>query len=391
MTYAIFIVNLFLTVSCQEQFNLQVDHQVRPGAYQLDSYISDLKGKKVGLVVNHTSMVDQTHLVDTLLTLGIDIKLIFSPEHGFKGTAYNGEEVGDSKYDEILIKSLYGKTKKPSAEDLERVDVLLFDIQDVGARFYTYIYTLHYVMEAAAESNKPVIILDRPNPNAHYIDGPIMEPDHTSFVGLHPTPVVYGMTIGEYGQMINGEGWMEDGVSCHLKVIPVSNYTHDTEYILPIAPSPNLPNQLSIYLYPSLCFFEGTVISAGRGTHQQFQIYGHPQMDGTHTFTPVSMTSSKYPKHENNECSGRDLTGVLPSFVRAQKKLNLAYLKDAYTSTQLNDEAFFLENGFFEKLAGTSKLRKQIINDTSLPEIRASWEEGISAFRKTRSKYLIYP
>ena len=218
-----------------------------------------------------------------------------------------------------------------------------------------------------------------------------MEPDHTSYVGLHPTPVVYGMTIGEYGQMINGEGWMEDGVSCHLKVIPVSNYTHDTEYILPIAPSPNLPNQLSIYLYPSLCFFEGTVISAGRGTHQQFQIYGHPKMDGTHTFTPVSMTSSKYPKYENIECLGRDLTGVLPSFVRAQKKLNLAYLKDAYTSTQLNDEAFFLENGFFEKLAGTSKLRKQIINDTSLPEIRASWEEGISAFRKTRSKYLIYP
>ena len=385
------MISMFLTSSCQDQVRTDEDLKVEPGAYNVNAYFPEIKDKRVGLVVNHTSMINETHLVDTLLSLGADIKLIFSPEHGFKGTAYNGEKVNDSDYDGILIKSLYGKTKKPSKEDMDRVDVVIFDIQDVGARFYTYIYTLHYVMEAAAESDKKVIILDRPNPNAHYVDGPIMEPEHTSFVGLHPTPVVYGMTIGEYGKMINGEGWMENSVSCDLEVIPVANYTHDTEYILPHPPSPNLPNQLSIYLYPSLCFFEGTVISAGRGTDQQFQIYGHPDMTGTYSFTPVSMTSSKYPKHENKPCAGRDLTGMLPSFIRSQKKLDLTYLKDAFDSTVLEDDSFFLKSGFFAKLAGTSKLREQIENQLSIEEIRESWKSGLDEFKVVRNKYLLYP
>lgn len=364
---------------------------VLPGAYNMDNYLDLIKDQRIGLVVNHTSMLDNTHLVDTLLNLEYNIRLIFSPEHGFKGTAYNGEKVDDSAYDGISIKSLYGSSKKPSSEDLEKVDILLFDIQDVGARFYTYISTLHYVMEAAAESDIPVIILDRPNPNAHYVDGPIMQEEHSSFVGLHPVPVVYGMTIGEYGHMINGEGWLTDGIRCDLKVIPIKNYDHQTEYILPIPPSPNLPNPRSIYLYPSLCFLEGTVISAGRGTNQQFQIYGHPKMDGSYEFRPKSMSSSKYPKHEGELCFGMDLTRYDAHEYRRQARLDLSHLIHSFNSTSVNADSFFLENGFFELLAGTDVLRNQIINGVAESEIRASWQAGLEQFASTRSKYLIYP
>ena len=365
---------------------------VLPGAYQTEQYLPILAGQRVGLVVNHTSTLGQTHLVDSLMTLGVDIKMIFAPEHGFKGTAYNGEEIKDGLYrGSIPIRSLYGKSKKPAADDLSKVDVVIFDIQDVGARFYTYISTLHYVMEAAAESDKKVIILDRPNPNGHYVDGPVLEKGFESFVGMHPVPVVYGMTIGEYGQMINGEGWLNDGIQCNLSVVPVMHYTHATPYALPIPPSPNLPNQRSILLYPSLCFFEGTVISAGRGTDHQFQAYGHPSMTGDFIYTPVSMTSSKYPKHEGKLCKGVDLRSMSTTGLHAQKGLDLSYLLSAHTETQLSaDEPFFLKSNFFEKLAGTDALRKQVMKGVSPDDIKASWQPGLAAFEEVRGKYLIY-
>lgn len=391
IVYLLLILQITLTSACQKPQANPDPVTVLPGAYNMDNYLDLIKDQRIGLVVNHTSVVDNTHLVDTLLHLDYNIRLIFSPEHGFKGTAYNGEKVDDSAYDGISIKSLYGSSKKPSSEDLEKVDIILFDIQDVGARFYTYISTLHYVMEAAAENDIPVIILDRPNPNAHYVDGPMMQEEHSSFVGLHPVPVVYGMTIGEYGQMINGEGWLKDGMQCDLKVVPIRHYNHQTEYILPIPPSPNLPNQRSIYLYPSLCFLEGTVISAGRGTHQQFQIYGHPNMDGAYEFTPKSMSSSKYPKHEGELCYGMDLTKHDAYQYRNQARLDLSHLIHSFNSTSVNTDSFFLENGFFELLAGTDVLRNQIINGTTEDEIRASWQAGLKQFASTRSKYLIYP
>ena len=364
-----------------------------PGIYQTADYLPLLKDKKVGLVVNHTSTFGEVHLVDSLIALGVDIQLIFSPEHGFKGDAYNGEEVADGVYKgEYPLRSLYGRSKKPSPEDMAQLDVVLFDIQDVGARFYTYISTLHYVMEAAAEAEKEVIILDRPNPNGHYIDGPVLESEHQSFVGMHEVPVVYGMTIGEYGMMINGEGWLKDEQRCSLKVIPVHHYTHDTRYVLPIAPSPNLPNERSILLYPSLCFFEGTVISEGRGTNQQFQIFGHPKMDQTRfSFQPVSMSSSKYPKHEGELCGGVDLSQLDPLEIRSWEQINLDYLITTYRkyASEL-DEPFFLENNFINRLSGTSMFKEQVIGGKSVEDIRASWQPKLEAFKLIREQYLMY-
>ncbi len=351
-----------------------------------------IKDKRVGIVVNHTSMVNDVHLVDTLISLGIDVKLIWAPEHGFGGKAYNGEKVEDELYNgQILIRSLYGKNRKPAADDLADIDVIIFDIQDVGARFYTYISTLHYVMEAAAEIGVKVIILDRPNPNAHYIDGPIREDRFKSFVGMHPVPIVYGMTIGEYGQMINGERWLEEGIQCKLTVIPNQNYTHRSKYILPIPPSPNLPNQKAILLYPSLCLFEGTVVSVGRGTHMQFQIYGHPDFprDGF-TFTPRSMSSSKYPKHEGQLCGGIDLRDKSDATIKREGKLNLTYILQAKSYLKDIDEPFFLTNNWINKLVGTSEFQDQINSGVSIEEIRAGWQEGIDSFKKVRAAYLLY-
>ncbi len=372
--------------------------KVTPGIYQMDRLVSYLGDKRVGLIVNHTSMIDNIHLVDTLLAREVRLGVIFSPEHGFKGTAYNGEEVLDGEYlGKYPIRSLYGKTRKPTTGDMNKIDVLVFDIQDVGVRFYTYASTLHYVMESAAEHNKEVIILDRPNPNAHFIDGPIRKEQFKSFIGMHPVPIVYGMTIGEYGQMINGEGWLKNGIQCRLEVIPIGNYTHSTEYILPVAPSPNLPNQRSVLLYPSICLFEGTVISEGRGTNRQFQVYGHPVFDKEHfSFVPESMSSSKYPKHEGLKCGGVDLTNLDTDEILSWKKINLSYLQDAYQKFGVNGrndpaEDFFLKNGFFEKLAGTEELRMSIIDGKSEEEIRSGWEDDLSEFRKIREKYLIYP
>ncbi|WP_452227954.1 exo-beta-N-acetylmuramidase NamZ family protein [Lacinutrix sp. MEBiC02404] len=370
------------------------------GANQTEAYLPLLNGKRVGIVANQTSVVfkgiskkakstSYTHLVDSLVALQVNVKKVFAPEHGFRGTADAGEVVKDGIDTKtgLPIVSLYGKNKKPSAEQLKDLDVVIFDIQDVGARFYTYISSLHYVMEACAEANIPVLILDRPNPNGHYIDGPILEMEHKSFVGMHPVPVVHGMTIGEYAQMINGEKWLENGVQCKIAVIAMENYTHDTVYNLPINPSPNLPNAKSINLYPSLCFFEGTNVSAGRGTDKQFQIFGSPFLDTkmfpyTYEFTPKPNAGSKYPKHENKQCYGMDL-----STSKYLSRLDLNYIIEAYQATA-NKETFF--NNFFTKLAGTKELQKQIETRHTAYEIKKTWVRGLASYDTMRQAYLLY-
>lgn len=369
------------------------DLKVETAAARIGLYVNLLKGKNIAVVANQTSVIfkelykkkqEARHLVDSLLTLGIEVKKVFAPEHGFRGKADAGEVVKDG-FDTktgLQIISLYGKNKKPSATQLKGIDIVVFDIQDVGARFYTYISSLHYVMEACAEAGIPVIILDRPNPNSHYIDGPVLEAKHTSFVGMHTVPVVYGMTIGEYGQMINGEKWLKNGIQCDLKVIPLKNYNHQTKYSLPIKPSPNLPNDKSINLYPSLCFFEGTNVSAGRGTEMQFQIYGSPYITkSSFTFAPQANEGSKYPKYKKQRCFGEDLRTA-----KNLNKLDLSYLLRAYQ--QNTSKEFF--NTFFTKLAGTEKLQEQIEQGLSEKEIRKTWVQDIISFKKIRKKYLLY-
>ncbi len=363
------------------------------GAQNVAEYLPLLQGMKVGMVVNQTSVIGNKHLVDSLLKLGVEIKMIFAPEHGFRGEADAGEQIKDSKDGQtgIPVVSLYGKKKKPVKEDLVGIDVIVFDIQDVGARFYTYISSLHYVMESCAENGIPIIVLDRPNPNAHYIDGPILEKKYKSFIGMHPVPVVYGMTIGEYAQMINGEGWLENGIKAELTVIKNREYTHNTYYNLPIKPSPNLPNIQSIFLYPSLCFFEGTKMSVGRGTKTQFQIIGHPKYSGSEfSFTPIARPGAKYPKHENQECVGRNLTKLTKGELHELSRLDLSYLIDSYTNLENQDIPFFNDNNFFEKLAGTLELRTQIKAGKTEEEIRATWQDGLLAFEKVRRNYLLY-
>lgn len=369
------------------------------GASQLAIYLPLLKGKKVAVVGNQTSIIvhpkiriktkskkKHTHLIDTLLALDVKIVKVFSPEHGFRGKADAGEKVldGVDVTTGLPIISLYGSNKKPSANQLKDVDLLLFDLQDVGVRFYTYLSTLHYVMEAAAENKIPLVVLDRPNPNAHYVDGPILEKKHQSFVGLHPVPIVYGMTIGEYAKMINGEGWLRNGIQCDLTVIKNKNYTHNTSYTLPVKPSPNLPNAKSIELYPSLCFFEGTTISCGRGTSMQFQIFGHPDLPKKYfpfNFTPQPNEGAKHPKHQGNLCYGLDLRET------RVHKINLQWLLDAYTYYP-KDKEFF--NPFFTKLAGTEELQNQIELGYSQRDIRKGWVKPLLKFKKTRAKYLLY-
>lgn len=386
---------LFLLISFQLNACAQkpaVEEGIKTGADNTELYLSALKGKRIAIVANQTSVIlkkegekEFTHLVDSLLVLNFNIKKVFAPEHGFRGKADAGEVVKDG-FDTktgLPIISLYGKNKKPSKQQLEGIDLVVFDIQDVGARFYTYISSLHYVMEACAEANIPVILLDRPNPNGHYIDGPVLEKEHKSFVGMHPVPVVYGMTIGEYGKMINGEKWLANGIQCDLTVIGLKNYTHQSNYSLPIKPSPNLPNDQSINLYPSLCFFEGTNVNAGRGTNMQFQIYGSPYLDRKNAFsyTPVSNPGAKYPKHKNKMCFGEDL--------RNEKRLDaldLSWLIKA--QAQNSEEPFF--NAFFTKLTGTKSLQEQITKGISEKEIRASWKVGLERFKKIRENYLLY-
>jgi len=357
-------------------------------AMQLDDYLPLLEGKSVGVVGNQTSIVGQTHLVDTLLALGVDIRKIYTPEHGFRGTADAGAKVNSGKDEKtgIPIVSLYGKNKKPTAEMLQDIDVILFDLQDVGVRFYTYISTMSYVMEAATENGIPVIVLDRPNPNGFYVDGPILKPENKSFVGLHSVPVVYGMTIGEYAKMVNGEGWLKGGIVCDLTVIPINNYNRNAIYELPVRPSPNLPNWESVYLYPTLCFFEGTNVSVGRGTELPFQIYGHPDIRGEYTFTPRSTTGASKPLHEGQRCRGENLVDYAHYYEVNSMRLQIEWVIEAYQ--QLKDKGFF--NSYFVKLSGDQQMQRDIENGKSADEIRASWNVGLEAFKAIRTKYLMY-
>jgi uncharacterized protein YbbC (DUF1343 family) len=337
-------------------------------------------------------MIGGQHLIDVLLDRNVDVIKVFAPEHGFRGQKDAGEIVNDEVDAQtgLAIISLYGKNKKPSPQSLQNIDVLVFDIQDVGVRFYTYLSTLHYVMEACAENSVPMILLDRPNPNGFYIDGPVLKPGYESFIGLHPVPLVYGMTIGEYGQMINGEGWLKNGAKCDLSVVKIKGYSHETRYNLPIKPSPNLPNMTSIYLYPSLALFEGTVVSVGRGTEFPFQAVGHPNyLQGDFQFTPLANVGAKTPKLNGQSCNGLDLRDVMANRLRPVKQISLTWLMNFYEVLP-DQENFFLKNNFFNKLAGNDLLMGQIKQGQSQDEIRASWRDDLKAFRQVRERYLIY-
>jgi len=365
--------------------------EIQTAADQPAIYLPKLANKRVGLVVNQTSMTSEGHLVDFLLSKEINVVKIFAPEHGFRGEADAGEHVKDSKDTKtgLSILSLHGKNKKPSSEQLNGIDLVVFDIQDVGARFYTYISTMSYVMEACAEKDIPVMIFDRPNPNGHYVDGPVLKDGFDSFVGLHKIPVVHGMTVGEYALMVNGEGWLKNGVRCALDIIPCANYKHSSFYQLPVRPSPNLPNMTSIYLYPSLCFFEGTSLSVGRGTDTPFQLFGHPDYTaGTYRFTPKPNFGAKYPKHDGKECVGQSLANIPHDLLQKEAALNIDYLINAYKI--LNSEDFFLENNFFNKLAGNDTFMQQIKDGLSAEKIRVSWQADLEAFKKIRKQYLLY-
>lgn len=380
----------------------QNDNLIIIGANRTAKYLPMLKGKRIGIVANQTSVIFKQiatspsaprndiykHLVDSLLDLNINIKKVFSPEHGFRGQADAGEDVKDgvdTKTD-LPIFSLHGTHKKPTKKQLEDIDIMVFDIQDVGVRFYTYISTLHYVMEACAEQNIPLLLLDRPNPNGNYVDGPTLEIEHSSFLGMHPIPLVHGMTIGEYAQMINGEGWLSNGLKCNITIVELQNYTHNSTYSLPIRPSPNLPNDLAITLYPSLGLFEGTNINAGRGTEYQFQRYGAPFLDKDHynfNYTPKPNFGAKYPKHNGEICYGVDLSNI-----KAERKFTLKYILDAYTNAIDKSKVFNTAN--FTTHAGTSKLQQQIEKGLSENEIRATWQKDLNRFKSIRAKYLIY-
>lgn len=382
-----------------------------PGADQMDKYLPMLKGKKVALLVNHTSVVGRSHIIDTLLKLGVNIKVVFGPEHGFRGDAPDGakiESTTDPKTG-VPVVSLYGKKNKPSPEDLQGVDVMVYDIQDVGARFYTFISSMQYFMEAALENGIPLLILDRPNPNGFYVDGPVLDPAFKSFVGMQPVPVVYGMTIGEYAHMILQEGWLSEAANkayeklklirfregakyFQLHVIQVANYTHQSRYVLPVAPSPNLPDIQSVYWYPSTCFFEGTTFSEGRGTPHPFQYIGHPLMPKTmFSFTPVSTKGAPEPKHKGKVCYGYDLSGTPDEVLKkTDNRIQLKYLLEAYQLFP-DKENFFTKNNGINRLAGTDELMQQIKEGKSEEEIRKSWEPKLSQFKTIRKKYLLYP
>jgi uncharacterized protein YbbC (DUF1343 family) len=372
-----------------------------PAANNTDAYVPQLRGKKVGVVANQTSVVYKlapageegangfTHLIDSLVSLGIDIDRVFAPEHGFRGVADAGEHIKDGRDPAtgLPVLSLYGAQRKPGKELLKDLDLVLFDIQDLGVRFYTYIATLQLVMEACAENNIPVMVLDRPNPNAHYVDGPVMEDAHRGFLGLTPIPLVYGMTIGEYAGMINGEGWMEGGLTAKLTVIKLENYTHESSYSLPIRPSPNIPNDQAVRLYPSLGLFEGTNVNAGRGTEFQFQRYGAPFLDSLYydfSYIPEPNFGAGNPKHNGERCFGRDL-----SETDAPDGVSMRWILDAYQHA--TDKTNFFNTAGFTKHAGTENLQRQIEAGWSEAQIKASWEEALLEFRKIRARYLLYP
>ena len=357
--------------------------QIMVGAERINSYLPLLQEKKIAIVGNQSSLIQKKHLVDSLLIRNINIIKVFSPEHGFRGIEDAGAKIEDGIDEKtgIPIISLYGRNKKPTNKQIKEIDIIIFDIQDVGARFYTYISTLHYVMEAASENNIKVIVLDRPNPNGHYVDGPVREDMFKSFVGMHPVPIVHGMTIGEYALMINGENWISN--KCDLLVIKMENYNHNTHYDLPVKPSPNLPNAKAVNLYPSLCLFEGTNVSVGRGTDYPFQQFGSPYLKSNYSFIPKSKSGSRKPKHENKKCYGFNLKHE----EKFHSSLKLNWIIYCYNNTT-DKESFF--NNFFDKLAGTDKLRKQIINGLNENEIKESWKKDLYEFKKIRGKYLLY-
>jgi uncharacterized protein YbbC (DUF1343 family) len=396
-----FLIILFLIPACGDSIVSQDptgnnginSFSIITGSEQMELYLSDLLGKKVALVVNHTSKVGGNHLVDTLLNRDIDIVRIFAPEHGFRGEADAGATVKDD-FDEksgLQVVSLYGSKKKPSVSDLSGIDVLVYDIQDVGVRFYTFISTMHYVMEACAEQGITFILLDRPNPNAHYVDGPVLDLAFQSFVGMHPVPVVYGMTVGEYARMIDGEKWLNTTENINIKIIPCLNFKRQNLFELPVKPSPNLPNLRAILLYPSLCFFEGTTVSVGRGTYTQFQVIGHPDLKNmvAYTFTPRSLPGAMDPPHKGKLCYGISFLEDQPGSLHQEGRLRLEPLLTMYHLLKDKD-GFFLKNNFFDKLAGTDKLRMQIENNWTEEQIRASWTNDLNEFKLIRQKYLLY-
>lgn len=367
------------------------DTEIITGAERTKMYLSLLEGKKVALVANHTSKINDTHLLDSLLSLKINVVKIFTPEHGFRGVADAGEQLNNyvDSSTGLPVISLYGKIKKPKPEHLEGVNTVIFDIQDVGTRFYTYISTMQYVMEACAENDVEFVVFDRPNPNGFYVDGPILDLEHKSFVGMNPIPVVHGLTVAEYARMINGEGWLNNGIQCKLKYIPCENYDHNKAYELPIKPSPNLPNILSIYLYPSLCLFEGTIMSVGRGTDFPFQVFGHPAYGNeTFSFTPGSNEGASNPKYSGIECKGIDLRNIEHEFFWDKQRIILDWLIEAYNNMKGKGDFF---NSYFSKLSGTQELQKQIESGVSPEEIYKSWEPGLKEYKKIRKKYLLYP
>ena len=378
--------NTLLFILFFQLSNSVFSQEIIQGAERVDYYFNKLNDKKIAIIANNTSVIKtskgSTHIIDTLIAKGLSINKIFSPEHGFLGDKDDGEKFENDFYNNIEIISLYGGNRRLKDEDIEDIDIIIFDIQDVGVRFYTYLSTLHYAMESAARKNKKFIIMDRANPNSFYIDGPVLDLKNSSFIGLHPVPIVYGMTIGEYGLMINGEGWLENNLKVDLEVIKLKNYNHKLKYEPPIRPSPNLPNIQSIYLYPSLAFLEKTEVSVGRGTTIQFQIYGHPDFKGDFSFTPQPNFGSQYPKLKGVLSYGEDLRNYETS-----NMIELKWLINSFK--QINDKNNFFRSDF-DKLSGTSNLKKQIIEGLSESEIKDSWKEGLEKFKKIRKKYLLY-
>ncbi len=415
----LFFITMF-AIHCSAQKQLtgknNKDLKIKAGAERLEVYLPLLKGKRIAIFANQTSVVGKTHLVDTLMSSGVNVKMIFGPEHGFRGTADAGEKVAnyiDSKTG-IPVISLYGSKRRPSADDLKDIDIMIFDIQDVGVRFYTYISSLQEYMESAFENSKPLLLLDRPNPNGFYVDGPILDMKYKSFVGMQPVPIVYGMTIAEYALMIAGEKWLSEkankkydyyrtaknskDTAFHFQVIKCEDYTHKSKYVLPVKPSPNLPNIQSIYLYPSTCFFEGTVLSEGRGTDKQFQVFGHPSYPkNLYSFTPNPNEGAKNSKLYGQLCYGWNLSGTADEVLaRTGNQIQLKWLMDAYNLFPEKDKFFILpksgkmEESFFNKLAGNNDLWQQIKSGKSEKEIRTSWEPKLSEFKQIRKKYLLY-
>ena len=427
MKLIFFATAIFIFISCAAQNNpretssfsaRQAANTIIPGAERINVYLPLIKGRRVGIFANQTSMVGTTHLVDTLRKLGIDIKVIFGPEHGFRGTADAGEKIGNyaDAQTGIPVISLYGAKRRPAPEDVKDVDILIFDIQDVGVRFYTFIASLEEFMEAAFELHKPLMVLDRPNPNGDYVDGPVLDKKYQSFIGRQPVPIVYGLTLAEYAMMIAGERWLSEKANLvydyyrnyaqnsadtpfHFQVIKCGNYTHKSKYVLPVRPSPNLPVIQAIYLYPSTCFFEGTVLSEGRGTNKQFQVFGHPSLPHSlFSFTPNPNEGAKSSKLYGQVCYGWDLSGTPEEVLtKVNEHIQLKWLMEAYRLFPQKDSFFILpksgnmDQSFFNKLAGNNDLWQQIRDGKSEAEIRASWEPKLSEYKKIRKKYLLYP